>query len=263
MGSYVIEKDPLVSDKERVRMTAVEVWNATGYRLLVRDNKKTKSGHRTRYQCCQDETSRKKSKPSTRPGAVPRDRVGMDRFDCSSRATISSRTFTRDQTKTLISIHFHHEKHHIPYYDVSMPQRVTDIIHENMGHCTPNNLVPLIQAEFPNITSAQVYSAWIKLSEELWKHAENPLESAKQLLEELRDEVEVVHTKVADGVEQLCWVLKKITGPLGKGVVEVALDATYRTNSAHLELYCVMAEDDNTGFPLSYCLLSTATSIEQ
>ncbi|THV07112.1 hypothetical protein K435DRAFT_825684 [Dendrothele bispora CBS 962.96] len=144
-----------------------------------------------------------------------------------------------------------------------MPQRVTDIIHENMGHCTPNNLVPLIQAEFPNITSAQVYSAWIKLSEELWKHAENPLESAKQLLEELRDEVEVVHTKVADGVEQLCWVLKKITGPLGKGVVEVALDATYRTNSAHLELYCVMAEDDNAGFPLSYCLLSTATSIEQ
>ncbi|THU79226.1 hypothetical protein K435DRAFT_884508 [Dendrothele bispora CBS 962.96] len=144
-----------------------------------------------------------------------------------------------------------------------MPQRVTDIIHENMSHCTPNALVPKIQAEFPNITAAQIYSTWIKLSEELWKRADNPLESAKQLLAELGDEVDIIHTKVADGVEQLCWVIKKIAGPLGKGTVEVALDATYRTNSAHLELYYVMAEHDNAGFPLSYCLLSTATSMEQ
>jgi hypothetical protein len=36
-----------------------------------------------------------------------------------------------------------------------------------------------------------------------------------------------------------------------------------RTNSRHLELYCVMGEEDNAGFPLSYCLLSTADSIEQ
>ena len=30
----------------------------------------------------------------------------------------------------------------------------------------------------------------------------------------------------------------------------------------HLELYSVMAEHDNAGFPLSYCLLSTATSVD-
>lgn len=35
------------------------------------------------------------------------------------------------------------------------------------------------------------------------------------------------------------------------------------TNSKHLELYSVMAEHDNAGFPVSYCLLLTATSIEQ
>ena len=34
------------------------------------------------------------------------------------------------------------------------------------------------------------------------------------------------------------------------------------TNSRHLELYSVMAEHDNAGFPLSYCLLSTATAID-
>src|ERR1700754_557818 len=34
------------------------------------------------------------------------------------------------------------------------------------------------------------------------------------------------------------------------------------TNDKHLELYSIIAEHDNTGFPLSYCLLSTATSLE-
>jgi hypothetical protein len=34
------------------------------------------------------------------------------------------------------------------------------------------------------------------------------------------------------------------------------------TNLKHLELYSIMAEHDNAGFPLSYCLLSTATAID-
>jgi hypothetical protein len=34
------------------------------------------------------------------------------------------------------------------------------------------------------------------------------------------------------------------------------------TNSKHLELHSVMAEHDNAGFLLTYCLLSTATAID-
>lgn len=34
------------------------------------------------------------------------------------------------------------------------------------------------------------------------------------------------------------------------------------TNAKHLELYSMLGEFDNAGFPLSYCLLSTATAIE-
>ena len=34
------------------------------------------------------------------------------------------------------------------------------------------------------------------------------------------------------------------------------------TNSKHLELYTILGEYDNTGFPLSYCLLTTASSLE-
>jgi hypothetical protein len=34
------------------------------------------------------------------------------------------------------------------------------------------------------------------------------------------------------------------------------------TNSKHLELYSILGEYDNAGFPLSYCLLSTANAVE-
>lgn len=37
---------------------------------------------------------------------------------------------------------------------------------------------------------------------------------------------------------------------------------TVNTNSKHLELYSMMAEHDNTGLPLSYCVLSTASSMD-
>jgi hypothetical protein len=32
-GTYEIKEDPLVSDKERVKMTAYEIWKVTGYRF--------------------------------------------------------------------------------------------------------------------------------------------------------------------------------------------------------------------------------------
>lgn len=35
------------------------------------------------------------------------------------------------------------------------------------------------------------------------------------------------------------------------------------TNAKHLELYTVLGEYDNAGFPLSYCLLSTATATDE
>jgi hypothetical protein len=35
------------------------------------------------------------------------------------------------------------------------------------------------------------------------------------------------------------------------------------TNSKHLELYSMMGEYDNAGFPVSYCLLSTSSAIDQ
>ena len=45
-------------------------------------------------------------------------------------------------------------------------------------------------------------------------------------------------------------------------ICQTLKDNIDNTNSKHLELYSIMGEYDNAGFPLTYCLLSTATAID-
>ncbi|KAG2156290.1 hypothetical protein DEU56DRAFT_906454 [Suillus clintonianus] len=143
-----------------------------------------------------------------------------------------------------------------------MPVEATEIIHDNLEWSIPSTLVPRIQGLFPNITSKQVHSAWSCMSQILWKKDENQLTSAKLLLDELAGDVDIFDIEEVVGVEQVCWGMKRIAKSLRKNIIEIALDATYNMNSKHLELYSVLGEFDNAGFPLSYYLLSTATSIE-
>lgn len=45
-------------------------------------------------------------------------------------------------------------------------------------------------------------------------------------------------------------------------MVQLLMREIDNTNSKDLELYSIMAEHDNAGFPMTYCLLSTATAID-
>jgi hypothetical protein len=45
-------------------------------------------------------------------------------------------------------------------------------------------------------------------------------------------------------------------------MVPLTIETIDNTNSKHLELYTILGEYNNTGFPLSYCLLTTASSLE-
>ena len=49
---------------------------------------------------------------------------------------------------------------------------------------------------------------------------------AKMLLEEFNDDDDVFKINVAEGVQQLCWVMKKILVMLKGKVVKIGMDAT-------------------------------------
>ncbi|KAJ7937453.1 hypothetical protein B0H13DRAFT_2302616 [Mycena leptocephala] len=193
-GTCQIPEDPLITDKERVKMT-------------------TDQGHK------------QKARARQREGAKPRDTLGMDRCDCKSSLRVACLSGDVVGEKKL-RVYLQHHDSHLPYCD----------------H-TPVEIAPNVKAQYPSVTSSQVHFAWTQMRDF-----------------EFGDEVDVLAVPPADGVEQLCWAMKKIIEPLKGQIVEIAIDATYGTNSKHLELYTVLAEHDNAGFPLSYCLLSTTGS---
>ncbi|KAJ7197581.1 hypothetical protein GGX14DRAFT_374847 [Mycena pura] len=185
----------------------------------------------------------------------------MVRFPCHGRLTIIS-SRQKDSATRIVSVNLKHAVPHVAYYDVSLPAEAADIIRENMEWCTPSELVKRIQARFPSATANQIGDAWRSLSEMFWKRDTDQLASALKLLAEFPDEVDIFKLQgVPDGVEILGWGMKKIAMRLSCKIMEIAIDATYNTNARQLELYGVLAKYDNAGFPLAYCLLSTASSI--
>jgi hypothetical protein len=120
-----------------------------------------------------------------------------------------------------------HHKKHKPYYDVAMPPEALNFIRSNLDWSTPVSMVGKVQELYQNITASQVHSAWTVMSEMLWKRDEKQLPSAKLLLEEFGDLVDIFHLEaVPEGVEQLCWGMSAIARPLKGLAAEVAFDAT-------------------------------------
>ncbi|KAF9033847.1 hypothetical protein BJ165DRAFT_1356948, partial [Panaeolus papilionaceus] len=223
-GSYIMDHDPLVTHRDRVNMTAREIQALTGYRWTVHDHPKLATGSKGRYWCSQDEDRKKKEKQSTKEGAKRRDNNG----------------------KTRVTVRLEHHVKHVDYVDVSMPLGAIEMIQEHAEWLTPVAMVAKVQASFPGAMAQQIHTHWLKLSEPHWRRDNQQLLSAKMLLQEYQSDVDVFEMEsLPDGVEMLAWGMKKIMEPLKGKVVEIGLDATY-----------------NAGFPISYCLLSTATSIE-
>ncbi|KAJ7721079.1 hypothetical protein DFH07DRAFT_691115, partial [Mycena maculata] len=218
-GTYPVQADPLVSPKERVQMVAAEIWKLSGYRFTMKDHRELKSGHRARFWCSQDEAHKKKSKASDDPDIRNRDTVGMKRYPCGSKMTISCRT-SKEENKLTVAVQLHHAIKHTAYVDVAMPAAAFDMIRENVEWSTPVEMVGKVQAVCPDVSAQQIHRAWAELSEVHWRREDAQLLSAEKLLHEYSDD-------------------------------------------KHLELYSIMGEKDGAGFPLSYLLLSTASSIDQ
>jgi hypothetical protein len=64
------------------------------------------------------------------------------------------------------------------------------------------------------------------MSETLWKRDPLQLPSATMLLRELDDDIDVFAMNKVEGVEQLCWGMKRIGAHLKGKIIEIGIDAT-------------------------------------
>lgn len=192
----------------------------------IKEHLPLKSGHKTRYWCCQDKNRKTKSQPSKREGAIPHDTLGMHRYDCKSKLNISCRTNQSNVHTHTITIWLEHHMKHTPYYDVSLPPEATSLIRENIEYHSPNEIAKRILLTHPSVTANQVHAAWTTMSETLWKRDKDQVASIKMLLGEYKDDTAILELPKMEGVEQVAWVMKKVILPLRGKIVEIGIDAT-------------------------------------
>jgi hypothetical protein len=113
-------------------------------------------------------------------------------------------TIGEENIDHVITIILRHHDNHVLYYDVDMPEGASDIIRKSLEWTTPVALVLRIQALYPNVSANQVHTAWTKMSKTLWRKDERQLPSAKKLLAECLDDVDVFEVPKVDDIEQLC-----------------------------------------------------------
>jgi hypothetical protein len=221
-------KSPVIASSKSTSKYAKKKIIMRGSR--IKDHYPLKTGHRTRYWCCQDKNRKQKARPSQREGAKPRDTLGMLRYDCKSKLHISYRTNPgreRCEEKAFrITIWLEHHMKHTPYYDVSLPPEAAALIRENIEWFSPHEVAKRVLPTYPAITANQVHAAWTTMSETLWKRDREQLPSVKILLGELGDDVTVLDVPKMEGVEQIAWVMKNILMPLSGKIVEIGIDAT-------------------------------------
>ena len=113
------------------------------------------------------------------------------------------------------------------YVDVRMPPEALQMIQEQAEWSTPSAMATKIQSIYAQVTTMQINAAWRELSQQYWRRDEMQLPSAKKLLAEYGDDVDVFEpVGIPEGVEILAWGMKRIAGPLRGKVVEIGMDAT-------------------------------------
>jgi hypothetical protein len=263
-GCFTTAEDPFMTEREIAKVTVQDLWIKTNLRFCHIQNRPLITGHKIIIACSLDADKKAPEHLSKKPNAKLRGTPGMKRFPCKSAGSVA---VTTDQKLKLTTtrIYIRHHVAHRPYHDITIPDYLSDFIRDQVPFTVPSDLINVIRTRFPeckNISNKQIYDRWFSMSESQWRHDKDQIKSVQSLLASFPgDEIDLFEdVKPQPEITQICFGLKVLLNGVRGTVVEIAIDATFGTNSAGLELYGVMAEIDGAGFPLAYCLLTTASA---
>ena len=145
----------------------------------------------------------------------------MKRYPCRSHLIITYKQKI-DSGHITISL-----RHHVLYVDVGMPPEALQMIQEQAEWSTPAAMASKIQSLYPKVMMKQIHAAWRELGQVYWHCDDAQLLSAKKLLTEFEDEIDIFEPiGMPEWVEMLAWGMKKIAGPLRGKIAEIGMDAT-------------------------------------
>jgi hypothetical protein len=125
-----------------------------------------------------------------------------------------------------------HNCRHEHYVDVSMPGDARQFIIDNID-LTPGDLYSRVASNWPTIERYQVYHTWSRNAEGLWKRDDDPIISAKSLLQGWKDDVDLFDLALENDVIGMAWGIKNVAQRVQGMIVEIALDATCESFSSN------------------------------
>lgn len=237
-GTY--DRKPLIN---AVRDIANEIWKIGGFRF--RRNGAHWDQLRFDYICCQDADH---ERASVAKGI--QDSPRMERFECGSKLILQPML---EQRTLEISIY---HRYHAQYSDRRLSPEVMDFIMGRMDS-TPAEIFKELQTTRPigwqDASEHQIYYQWHLANASKWQRDPDPLCSARNLLSERLDVTSSEY--IVDNVRALGFYINDSIRELALRAKELAMDATFGTNNAGMQLFAVLAEVDGTGVPLAYCFL--------
>jgi MULE transposase domain len=218
-----------------------------GFRYRLR----RRNGHQYIHHCSQDADN---APALVEASAIHRRRP--DRFPCESRLAI-----TPSLNQRSLRVELEH-KFHTSSSLVSLSDEAIKFIAAKAKDSTPAKIYSDLRGNkdipgYQQINRYQVSYRWHQANVQSWKRDADQVQSATKLLQEMGHPSQNLTSANAGGLAfYFANLMETITS--GYSIQEMAMDATFGTNSAGMELFAVMTELDGAGIPLGYCFVWTS-----
>lgn len=183
----------------------------------------------------------------------------MSRYPCESKLIIHPNLENRTLSLTL----FH--RHNAQYNDISLSIDVKCFIDANLW-LIPSGLKQRIRQNhtlgYEKAVPQRIYYHWQKANSSTWTLDKDPITSVNKFLvsDNLADRFQSKVYETGD-IRAIAIYINESISAL-RHAKELAMDATYGTNSFGMELYAVLAELDGTGVPLAYMFVKKKERVD-
>ena len=241
---------------DAVHQLANQIWQEGGFRFRRYGGQEQNKAYVFKYYCSQNKKSELKPK-----GKGIRDVLRTERFECDGSMVL--RVYLESRILVLSMRHSYHG----PYVNIELDEAVKDFIGARLTESTPSQIYrDLTSSGLPRVDSikqSQVYYVWQQGNASNWRRDADQFQSAMLFLSEPLGTKICEHALLTYGnMRGLALFVRESMSALHAEAKELAMDATFGTNNAGLDLFSVLAEVDGTGVALGYCFVGITPSAD-
>ena len=240
-----------------VRCLVELIWEKGGFRFWhCRTNAKNNGGSFDYYYYCSQNGQKSQKSKGQGKRLVPT----MSRFECDGKIILQPSFNSR--TLELEMVH----SYHAPYINIGLTPAIQNFIDARIADLTPSMMSRDLAASglqgIECVAQHQVYYRWQQQNASHGRRDADQFLSATMLLAEPSVTGFCDHESLYSGnLRALVLFVRESMTALRFVAKDLAMDATFGTNHAGMDLFAVLAEVDGIGIPLAYCFVGVTPSV--